>query len=307
RNDTGPGPRTRVVGLVRNLPRAVVRFQAHAGRPDLELVEHDVTAPFRHSGPVDWVVHAASPATPREYLADPVGTIAPNTAGTHFLLELAAEKRSAGFLYFSSGEVYGPNPARVPTAEADYGPVDPLDVRSVYAEGKRAGETLCGAWARGRNVPAVIVRPFHTYGPGMRLDDGRVFADFVRDIITGRPLTLNSAGTATRAFTYLADATAGFFTALLTGTPGSAYNVANDAGELSIRGLADLLVTTFADRGLTVTRSDPAAAVQATVSQLQRSCPDVSRLRGLGWAPAVGVAEGFTRTVRAVEWERSTG
>lgn len=292
----------RVVGLVRSVKRAADRFAVHAGRTDLTLVEHDASQPYPTAGPVDWIVHAASPATPSSYLADPVGTVAPNVAGTHHLLTLARDKQSAGFLFFSSGEVYGPTPARVPTAESDYGPVDPLDVRSVYAEGKRAGETLCAAFARQYGVRATVVRPFHTFGPGMRLDDGRVFADFVRDICDRRDIVMKSAGLATRAFTYLADATAGFFTVLLKGEPGAAYNVANDGGELSIAGLADLLAATFADRGIAVRRAEPTAAELAVTSKLQRSCPDVSRLRALGWVPETSVADGFVRTVRSCEW-----
>jgi UDP-glucuronate decarboxylase len=149
-------------------------------------------------------------------------------------------------------------------------------------------------------VPAVIVRPFHTYGPGMRLDDGRVFADFVRDVVARRNLRLSSTGTATRAFTYLADATLGYWTVLLKGRPGTAYNVADEKGEMSIADLARLLVSLYPDRNLSVEFGGPATAGAAT-SKLQRSCPDVSRLRGLGWAPAVTVADGFRRTIRYYE------
>jgi nucleoside-diphosphate-sugar epimerase len=290
----------RVVGLVRHLGRARERFASYAGRDDLQLVEHDAGTPWRPAGPVDWVVHAASPASPKHYLTDPVGTITPNVAGTDHLLALAHWANAKGFLLFSSGEVYGPTPARVPTGEDGYGPVDPLDVRSPYAEGKRAAEALCAAWHRQHGVPAVIVRPFHTYGPGMRLDDGRVFADFVRDVVARRNLRLASAGTATRSFTYLADATLGYWTVLLKGQPGTAYNVADDGGELSVRALAELLVSLYPERNLRVEFGGETAA-GAAVSKLQRSCPDVTRLRSLGWSPAVSVADGFRRTVRYYE------
>lgn len=290
----------RVVGLVRNLARARERFAAYAGRDDLQLVEHDVSRPWSPVGPVDWVVHAASPASPKFYLSDPVGTIAPNVTGTRHLLELARESGSRGFLLFSSGEVYGPTPARVPTGEGDYGPVDPLDARSPYAEGKRAAEALCVAYHRQYGVPAVVVRPFHTYGPGMRLDDGRVFADFVRDLVARKNLTLASDGRATRAFTYLADATLGYWTVLLRGEPGRAYNVADDGGELAVGDLAQLLVGLYPDRNLAVEFGPPPADPSA-VSKLARSCPDVTRLRALGWVPTVDVAEGFRRTVRFYE------
>ena len=294
------GEPVRVVGLVRNLARARERFAAYAGRDDLTLIEHDAAEPWTPAGPVDWLVHAASPASPKLYLTDPVGTIAPNVSGTRHLLEVARRSEVRGFLLFSSGEVYGPNPAKVPTGEGDYGPVDPLDARSPYAEGKRAAEALCAAYHRQYGLPAVIVRPFHTYGPGMRLDDGRVFADFVRDIVARRDLTLASDGRATRAFTYLSDATIAYWTVLLTGEPGTAYNVADDGGELSIADLARLLVSLYPERNLRVAFGPPPAAA-AAVSKLARSCPDVARLRALGWSPGVTVAEGFRRTVRYYE------
>ena len=294
------GRKVRVVGLVRNLPRARERFAAYAGCDALQLVEHDAATPYAPRGPVDYIIHAASPASPKLYVTDPVGTIAPNVVGTHHLLDLAHRSKSRGFLLFSSGEVYGPNPAKVPTGEGDYGPVDPLDVRSPYAEGKRAAEALCAAWHRQRGVPAVVARPFHTYGPGMRLDDGRVFADFVRDIVARKNLTLASDGRATRAFTYLSDAVLGYWTVLLNGAPGAAYNVADDGGELSIADLANLLVSLYPGRGLSVEFGPPPADASA-VSKLIRSCPDVSRLRALGWVPSVNVAEGFRRTVRYYE------
>jgi len=109
-----------------------------------------------------------------------------------------------GFLYFSSGEVYGiVRDGTVPTAENEGGYLDPTDVRSCYGESKRMGETMCVSWAQQYGVPARIARPFHTYGPGMRLDDGRVFADFVRDILNGGPIVLHSEGMLGEAFATL--------------------------------------------------------------------------------------------------------
>lgn len=301
RNERSNGRPTRVLGLVRSLERAGRRFRAYAGRADLILVEHDVAESPPNLGDVDFIVHAASQASPRYYRTDPVGTILANSLGTEHMLQLAVRKRPKGFLFFSSGDVYGPYPARAPTAEKDYGPIDCLDVRSCYAESKRLGETLCVAFHAQHGVPAKIVRPFHTYGPGMKLDDGRVFADFVGDVIHRRPITLKSDGSATRAFCYLSDATAGFFTVLLAGVSGAAYNVGNDSAECRISELADLLVGLFADRRLSVNRKHRTADDPYLPSLLERSCPDTSRVRGLGWIPTVGLSEGFCRTVRSFE------
>ena len=300
-NDRRVQKPTKVIGLVRNLKRATERLHTYQGRADLELIEHDISQPMPDLKAADFVVHAASQASPKFYRADPVGTIAANMSGTEHLLRLAHTRQAKRFLYFSSGEVYGPTPARVPTAESDYGPLDCLNVRSCYAEGKRLGETLCVAWKEQFGVPATMVRPFHTYGPGLRLDDGRVFADFVRDVVDRRPIVLKSDGRATRAFCYLADATSAFFAVLLRGQLGQAYNVGNDQAEISIADLAELLVGLFPERNLAVVRQTRKANDPYLPSALERSCPDIALLRQLGWQPTTTLTEGFRRTVRSFE------
>ncbi|MDB4887190.1 MAG: dTDP-glucose 46-dehydratase [Gemmatimonadetes bacterium] len=303
RNESSGAAPTSVIALVRNAARAEQRFARYLGRDDLTLLVQDVTEPARITGPVHVIVHAASQASPKYYSTDPVGTLSANVLGTHHLLSLARAKRSERFLYFSSGEVYGEvGASQVPTRETDYGYLDPTAVRSCYAESKRLGETMCVAWAHQFGVPASIVRPFHTYGPGMALDDGRVFADFVADVVARRDITMKSDGLATRAFCYLADATAGFLTVLLKGTVGEAYNVGNDGAELAIRELAEILAGLFPELGLRVIHQrdvDKAAGGGYLKSTITRNCPDTTRVRALGWAPTTSVADGFRRTIQS--------
>lgn len=299
-NDRRPGFGVEVVGLVRNRSRAEDRFAHLLGRSDFDLLAGDASAPLV-DGPVDLIIHAASQASPRYYGVDPVGTIAPNVIGTHNLLRLAHE-RSASLMYFSSGEVYGQVPSeQVPTTESGYGYLDPVDVRSCYGEGKRAGEALCVAWNAQYGVPAYIVRPFHTYGPGMRLDDGRVFADFVADIVRDQDIVMRSDGSARRAFCYVADATEGFLTVLLRGDCAQPYNVGNEDAETSIAELADTLVGLFPEKGLSVVRAERPAGDVYMQSPISRNAPDTSRLRSLGWRPSFDIAEGFTRTIRSFQ------
>lgn len=301
RNERSGRVPTRVVGLVRNLERARKRFAAYAERGDLELIEHDVvTQPPRIEG-IDFIIHAASQASPKFYRTDPVGTILANTLGTEHMLQLAARTHASAFLFFSSGDVYGPLPTRTPTAEQDYGPIDCLDIRSCYGESKRLGETLCVAFHHQHGVPARIVRPFHTYGPGMRLDDGRVFADFVADVVHRRPIALKSDGSATRSFCYLGDATAGFFTVLLGGQSGKAYNIGNNNAECSISWLAEMLAGLFPERRLSVIRQTRSPDDPYVPSRLERSCPDISLARSLGWNPETTPEDGFRRTIRTFE------
>lgn len=293
----------RVLGLVRRRERAEARFAAYRGRPDLELVEQDLGRPLAPvAGPVDMVIHAASQASPVFYDSDPVGTLRPNVLGTAALLDLAVERSSRAFLYFSSGEIYGQlDPARLPNAEDAYGTVDPMAVRSCYAEGKRVGETMAAAWHHQLGLNAMVVRPFHTYGPGLRLDDGRVYADFVADILAGRDIVMKSDGAARRSFCYLADATRGFFTVLLGGAGGQAYNIANDEAECSIVELAERLVALRPDKGLKVVRRERVRGDGYMESPLNRTWPSTRKARALGWRPVVGIEEGFQRTLRSFE------
>ena len=287
----------RVVGLVRNLGKAQQRFAHYAQRSDLRLLQGDVSQEQAWPDPAHFIVHAASQASPKYYGPDPVGTMGANLLGTFHLLNQARAWQSEGFLFFSSGEVYGRvAPDKVPTGEADYGWLELTDPRSCYAESKRAAETLGVSHARQFGTPFASVRPFHTYGPGMALDDGRVYADLVRDVVQGRDLMLHSDGTAVRAFCYLADAVAGFFTVLLKGTAGTAYNVGNPAGALSIRGLADLLAGLGQGSPLKVTCTGRPTTGYLP-SPIPVNVPDVNRLRALGWQPTWEPKDGFARTV----------
>lgn len=297
-NEQSRRPPARVVALVRDRQRAERRFAHYAGRRDLEFLVQDVCDPLPADLRAEYVIHAAGQASPKYYGRDPVGTVAPNVWGTRQVLEAAAAAGSRSVLFFSSSEVYG-QPDLIPTPEDAFGPIDPMHVRSCYAESKRLGENLCAAYVATRGVPAKVARPFHTYGPGMRLDDGRVFADFVADVVAGRDIVLRSAGTARRAFCYLADAVVGFFTVLLRGEVGRAYNVGDPRGELAVRDLAELLVGLFPGRGLRIVCDDSPRGNEYLASPVSRSCPDISRLQALGWQPTTGLAEGFRRTVES--------
>lgn len=290
------GPRPRVIALARSRDNALRRFKAHLDNPALTIHVADVCDPLELDGPVDMIVHAASQASPRFYGSDPVGTALPNVLGTIRLLDLARHKKAERFLYFSSSEVYGAfDDRRAPSHETAFGRLDPAKTRACYAESKRMGETLCVAYGVQYGVPAVIARPFHTYGPGMRLDDGRVFADFTRDIVEGRDIVLNSDGLAERAFCYLSDATEAFFTLLLKGEPGLAYNVGDSNAVMSIRDLAQMLVGLYPERRLAARFAPPREDYIA--SAVQRSAPDTTRLEQLGWRPRTPIAEGFRRTI----------
>lgn len=292
----------KVLALGRNREKAQRRFAAYWGRPDLVFIGQDVCQPVAAEGPVDFVIHGASWASPVYYGSQPVGSLLPNTLGTYHLLELARARASEGFLFFSSAEIYGQvEPDHVPTPESYCGRVDPLNVRSCYAESKRMGETMCVAWHHQHQVPTRMARIFHTYGPGMALDDGRVFADFVRDVVERRNIRMMSDGAHRRAFCYLADATVALFLILLKGQPGRAYNMGNDEMEVSIRALADVMVGLFPERKLRVEIAGDTHPAGYLRTGIDRACPDTRLLRGLGWQPHFSIADGFRRTVLSYE------
>lgn len=296
RAQLGIGPR-KVLALVRNLDHGEARFRHHSGRDDMEFIEASVDQPLDLAGPVDHVIHAASQASPRFYLTDPVGVLTANLAGTVNLLQLARAKGSH-MLFFSSGEVYG-EAARVPTGEGDYGFLEPAAVRACYAESKRAGETMCVAWAHQYDMHVTIVRPFHTYGPGVMLDDGRVFADFVADVVAGRDIVMKSDGSARRAFCYVADAIEGFLTVLLKGESATPYNVGNAEAEISIKELAETLVGLFPEKGLRVVVDPSRQSPDYAVSPISRNVPAIARVRQLGWSPRTSIADGFRRMIQS--------
>ncbi|OEZ99888.1 NAD-dependent epimerase/dehydratase family protein [Duganella sp. HH101] len=295
----------RVLAMVRNRAGFERRYAHHlpqhahqGGRTDLVCIEQDISKPFTLDERPDYIIHAASQASPKYYATDPVGTLSANTLGTAALLELARTSGSKGFLYFSSSEVYGAA-SKVPTAEQDYGIVDPTSVRACYAESKRMGENMCVSWSHQYGIPVKIVRPFHTYGPRMQLDDGRVYADFVACILHNEAIALKSDGLATRSFCYSADAVAGFWKVLLDGADGQAYNIGNPDGEISMRALGQLLVGMYPEKGLSVSYVERPQGDNYLASAVQRGAPDIAKARALGWSPATSLADGFRRTIES--------
>jgi UDP-glucuronate decarboxylase len=294
------GASIRIVGLVRRTEHAQARL-GHLKELGVELMTQDIAQPLRADIPqADFIIHAASQASPRFYGIDPVGTLEANSSGTQHLLRHAYLSSCRAFLFFSSGEVYGmPIDDSRRLREVDFGYLDPATVRACYAESKRLGETMCVSWHHQYGVPSRIVRPFHTYGPGMALDDGRVFADFVADAVIGRDIVVKSDGAALRSFCYIADATVGFLTVLLKGQNAQAYNVANPEAEISIRDLAFTMAKLFPDRGIGVRFDIPPNTNSYLQSPVIRSCPSIEKIVQLGWMPSTGITEGFRRTVQS--------
>ena len=294
-NETRFATPCRLTAVVRRLPSETGPLSHLPRCPGIRFVAGDARAVPAEIDGADFLVLAATKGSPRHYLSDPIGTLELNGAGLGRWLELASRVGSRAVLYFSSGEVYGtPDPEAVPTPETYVGRVDPAAPRSVYAEAKRYGEALALAYHRQRGVPVKIVRPFQVFGPGVRADDGRALPDFLAAAAAGRAPELRSAGTASRTFLYVSDATVAFWQALLLGAPGSVYNVGSPGPEMTIRAAAER-VAALAANGCTV-----AVAADAEESGAPaRAVPDVGRLgREFGFAPRHGFDDLVARSLR---------
>ncbi len=257
------------------------------GRPGFEFMEHDVSKFTDVGGPVDAVLHFASPASPADYLRMPIQTLKVGSLGTHNGLGLALSKEAV-FLLASTSEVYG-DPQVHPQPETYQGHVDPVGPRGVYDEAKRFAEAMTMAYHRHHGLDTRIVRIFNTYGPRMRPDDGRVVSNFIIQALRGLPLTVHGDGAQTRSFCYVDDQVRGLL-ALLDRDVRVPVNIGNPY-EVTVAELADLVLEVTGS-GSPITHGDPPP------DDPGRRCPDIGRARRcLGWEPEVGLRDGVERTV----------
>ncbi len=255
---------------------------------------HNVSQYVHVPGPVDAVLHFASPASPQDYLELPIQTLKVGSLGTHNLLGLAKDK-GARFLLASTSEVYG-DPEVHPQTEEYWGHVNPVGPRGVYDEAKRFAEAMTMAYQRSHGVDVRIVRIFNTYGPRLRPADGRVVSNFLVQAMEGKPLTIYGDGTQTRSFCYVDDEVAGIL-ALLASDHRGPMNIGNP-DEFSVGELARLVLEVTGSSSDLVYEPIP-------VDDPVRRRPDISRARSvLGWEPSVALREGLARTAA---WLESSG
>jgi len=251
------------------------------------LVEHDVTEYIRLDGALDWVLHFASPASPRDYLELPIQTLKVGALGTHKALGLAKEK-NARFLLASTSEVYG-DPLVHPQKEDYWGNVNPIGPRGVYDEAKRFAEALTMAYHRTHGVQTRIVRIFNTHGPRMRLNDGRVVPNFIAQALRGEAMTVYGDGSQTRSFCYVSDLVEGIVRLLRSDHSGP-VNCGNPL-EVSILEFARKIKALTGSKSEIVFR--PLPEDDPKVRQ-----PDISLARRLlGWEPVVSLEDGLRKTI----------
>lgn len=256
----------------------------------------DVSKNFEIEPGFDYIIHAASKASPRKYMGDPIGTIETNVGGTTTVLKYMLRNKVKAFMYFSSGEIYGNPPSKVALIREDYvGRTDHLSERSCYVESKRFSETLCINYFRQYRLPIKIVRPIHIYGPGIKLDDGRVWADFIQNSFDKKNIIILSDGKATRGFAYLSDAIVQLWSVLLLGRNGGVYNIGNEE-EVSIKKLAEIIARIFGNRIKVIVKNENPIFLR---NSPQRSCPDMSKtLTEFNLKNEVSIESGLRRTIQ---------
>ena len=277
----------RVTGIDNLITGSVENLAHLAGHRRFRFIQQDVTEFLFLEGPVDYIWHFASPASPVDYLEFPIQTLKVGSLGTHKALGLAKSKR-ARFLLASTSEIYG-DPLVHPQTEEYWGPVKPIGPRGCYDEAKRFAEALTMAYRQEHGVSTRIARIFNTYGPRMRLHDGRVVPAFISQALKGRPLTVFGAGQQTRSFCYVSDLMEGIYRLMLS----------NCARPVNLGNPAELTVLEFARQILRATRSRSRIVFQPLPQDDPRQRrPDITRARTLlRWEPRVPLARGLQQTI----------
>ena len=267
------------------------------GDAGFEFIEHDVTEYVAVDGPVDAVLHFASPASPRDYREYPIKTLKVGSLGTHNTLGLAKDK-GARYLLASTSEIYG-DPAVHPQPESYWGNVNPVGPRGVYDEAKRFAEAMSLAYHRAHGLDVKIVRIFNTMGPRLRSGDGRVVSNFLNQAIDGKPLTVYGDGKQTRSFCYVADEVRGILALLDSGW----------TGPMNIGNPDEFTILELAEQVLEVTDSSSEILFEELpVDDPTRRRPDISLARReLGWRPEVDLREGLALTYDWYRRERGRG
>lgn len=284
--------------LVRNLDRARDLFKGISSecKKYLHFIEGDIASPINVDRNINYIVHAGGPTSSEFFAKHPVETITTITDGTRNILELAKKKSVLGMVFLSTMEVYGASTNNRKINERSESYLDVMVPRNSYPEAKRLGECLCTSYCEEYEVPVNVLRLTQTFGPGVKSDDNRVFAQFIRAVMDNRDIILLTEGKTKRNYLYTADAVTAILRLLQTDNFGKAYNAANEDTYCSIREMAGLVAKELGHDRINVQVSD------GNINQVKKFMPtmnmdlDSSALRHLGWHAEVGLTDMFKRT-----------
>jgi len=305
-----PNKDYRVVAAGRNRERAKQKFAAYWEDSCFSFAEIDVTRSMRENlnglilddvyddltSRVDYIINAASNASPNFFKQKPVEVMLANIEGVKHLMEYGLAHGMKRMLYVSSGEIYGEGDGSEFT-EKSSGYVDCASVRACYPSSKRAAETLCMAYGEEYDADVVIARLSHTYGPGFTESDNRVYAQFIRNVLQDEDIVLKSKGEACRSWLYVVDAAHAILRLLLDGEKGNAYNVANSESNVTIRQLAELIAR-MANRK--VVFDIPQDTQQGNTTPVTKATFNTDKLKSLEWKPLFGISEGIEHTLKSL-------
>lgn len=288
----------KIIALSRNAETAWQRFAEYMENPYFRYISCDVNQPVLECGKVDYVIHAASNTHPRQYSADPIGTINANVSGTKNLLDYAAEHHAKRFCFVSSVEIYGENRGDTEKfAESYLGYIDCNTMRAGYPESKRLGETLCNAYGQACGLDFVIPRLSRVYGPTMLLSDSKAISQFIKNAAAGENIVLKSEGTQKYSYSFVTDAAAGILYTIAFGKSGEAYNVADKKSDITLRNLAQFLAEAA---GVRVIFELPEESEKRGYSMATKAMLDAEKLEAIGWQAQVHMPEGLACTVESV-------
>ena len=266
---------------------------------NLKIFKYDVLKAIIFDYEVDYVIHAAGNAHPLAFNSDPVGTIIGNIEGTYNLLEYTKAHGGKRFLFVSSGEVYGNGDLSLDEFKEEYlGAIDITSPRSCYPQSKRAVENLCASYSSQYELETVVVRPCHTYGPGITETDSRANAQFIRNALNNEDIIMKSAGNQLRSYNYIADCASGLITVLINGKSGAPYNIANPNVRITIAKLAEIIAKAVNKK---VIFADPSVLDIANRTPIAKQVLSSKKLENLGWVPMFNANEGVEHTIKILK------
>lgn len=294
-----------IIALARSEKKLKEVFGESLKLPNIHTLVQDITEPIYWEGDVHYIFHTAGLASPRDFTNWPVDTLWGHVQGTRNVLELARNKKSEKVLYVSTVEVYGEWKSEMEIGEEDVGPMHCDNARACYPEAKRLCETMLASYEAQYQIPYVGVRLCHTFGPGILLDDGRAFSEFIANVIQGEDIILQTDGSAVRTYTYVADAIGAMLLAFTKGKE-HYYNIANLNNLISIRDLAELIASLDARGNVKVQYADKEEQ-KLKYLPFKLGIMNVDKITALGWRPQIGLKEAFRYTLESFQQSNKIG